>query len=119
MLTQFPPFKVTVLAAAFLLSGCAGLTPLAKVSPDASVTTIPALTPSATATLRSDLAIERWWTLFGDPALEQLMTEALARNYDLEAAVARVREAQASLDIARAAQSPTLDAQARSSRDQR
>ena len=46
------------------------------------------------------------------------MDEALARNEDLESAVARVREAQASLDVARAAQSPTLDANTRASRAQ-
>lgn len=61
-------------------------------------------------------SIERWWTLLGDPALERRMDEALARNADLEVALARVREAQATLDGARGGQSPTLDAKASAGR---
>ncbi|HXF65492.1 MAG TPA: TolC family protein [Burkholderiales bacterium] len=32
---------------------------------------------------------DRWWTLYGDPALERLVEEALAHNQDLAAALAR------------------------------
>jgi multidrug efflux system outer membrane protein len=45
---------------------------------------------------------ERWWTLFGDPALDALIVEGLAHNQDLALAVARVDEARA---FARVAQS--------------
>jgi multidrug efflux system outer membrane protein len=38
---------------------------------------------------------DRWWSLFGDPALDQLVDEALANNRDLALAVARVDEARA------------------------
>jgi multidrug efflux system outer membrane protein len=73
--------------------------------------------PSVTATVKPELSIERWWTVFGDQALERLVEEGLAHNADLEAAVARVREARAVLDQARASQMPTLDSQARASRE--
>ena len=31
---------------------------------------------------------EKWWTVFGDPVLAELVDEALAANYDLKAAAA-------------------------------
>jgi multidrug efflux system outer membrane protein len=79
-------------------------------------TEVPHLKPSTSPTIQS-ISIHRWWTLFGDLALERLIDEALAHNADLESAIARVREAQASLRLVRAAQSPTLDAKAGSARN--
>src|SRR5579885_1984404 len=43
-----------------------------------------------------------WWRVFDDPVLAQLVGEALAHNFDLEAAVARVEEARARVGIAAA-----------------
>jgi outer membrane protein, multidrug efflux system len=40
----------------------------------------------------------RWWRQFDDPVLEQLETAALASNFDLQVAVARVRQARAVFD---------------------
>jgi outer membrane protein, multidrug efflux system len=37
----------------------------------------------------------RWWSQFEDPMLDRLMTQALARNFDLATAVARVGQARA------------------------
>jgi multidrug efflux system outer membrane protein len=65
-----------------------------------------------------DARIDRWWLAFGDAELARLIDEALARNADLEAAVARVRQAQANADAAGASQWPTLDAQVQSGRAQ-
>ena len=48
-----------------------------------------------------------WWQLFGDPTLTALEEEATARNYDLQAAMARVEQARATAGIARAAFFPT------------
>ena len=107
--------RLLVAACALALAACATAP---EVKPAASVTAIPELAPGAAATLRNDLAIDRWWSLFGDPVLDRLMEEALARNADLETAVARVHEAQATLDVVRAAQSFTLDANYSSSRSQ-
>lgn len=84
--------------------------------PSAVLKAVPEIAPAASVVVRKGLAIERWWTVFGDAALERLMDEALAHNEDLESAVARVREAQAVLQVTRAGQSPTVDAQVKGSR---
>src|SRR5262249_34898590 len=78
----------------------------------------PELAPSATATLKP-IGIDRWWTVFGDDALDRFIEEALAHNADLETAVARVSEAKASLDVVHAAQSPTLDVQVQTGREKK
>src|SRR5262245_16654093 len=53
---------------------------------------------------------ERWWTLYGDPALNGLVEEALAYNQDLALAAARVDEARAQVTITDSARMPTIDA---------
>jgi multidrug efflux system outer membrane protein len=53
---------------------------------------------------------ERWWEIYGDPALDRLVDEALAHNRDLALAVARVDEARALARIAEAERYPALDA---------
>ncbi|MFT4191311.1 MAG: TolC family protein, partial [Comamonas sp.] len=44
-------------------------------------------------------ASARWWERFGDPALNQLIDEALARNNDLASAALNVRQAQLEADL--------------------
>lgn len=51
-----------------------------------------------------------WWTVFGDETLNGLESEASAANPDLKAAAARVRQSRASLDAARSAWFPDLNA---------
>lgn len=53
---------------------------------------------------------DRWWTLFGDEALDRLVDEALARNQDLALATARVDEARALARVADAELVPAVDA---------
>lgn len=53
---------------------------------------------------------ERWWTLFGDEALDRLVDEALARNQDLALATARVDEARALARVADSELVPAVDA---------
>jgi multidrug efflux system outer membrane protein len=52
----------------------------------------------------------RWWTLYGDPALDQLIDEALAYNQDLALATARVDEARAQARVADSLFWPAVDA---------
>lgn len=54
---------------------------------------------------------ERWWTLYGDPALDRLIEEALAHNQDLALAAARVDEARALVQVSDSARMPSVDAQ--------
>ena len=54
--------------------------------------------------------VERdWWKLFKDPVLDDLMAKALGANLDLQAAVARVEEAEAAAREAGAALTPSVD----------
>ena len=60
-------------------------------------------------TLSQPLAVERWWTLFYDAALDRLVDEALANNLDLKLALARVEQARANVLLARADLYPSVN----------
>jgi multidrug efflux system outer membrane protein len=53
---------------------------------------------------------QKWWTIFDDPTLQQLIRTALANNFDVRVAAARIDEAQAQFKITRANQYPTISA---------
>ena len=55
------------------------------------------------------LADVAWWTLFEDEVLQTLIRTALAENYDLRLAVARILDAQAQVVATRSFQFPTID----------
>lgn len=50
-----------------------------------------------------------WWGVFKDPALQDLIREALSNNYDLRAAAARVEEARAVIGTAASQLFPQAD----------
>ena len=54
------------------------------------------------------LADLKWFELFKDEKLQELIKEALANNYDLREAVARIDAARANYGIARSNQFPTI-----------
>src|ERR1700735_5571036 len=58
----------------------------------------------------SSLADLKWWEVFKDEKLQDLIRAALAANYDLRDAVARVEQARGSLGITRSNQFPQLGA---------
>lgn len=60
----------------------------------------------------------RWWRIYEDTQLEQVVDEALKNNADLAIAVARVDEARALIREAEAGFLPTLDAQGGATRQQ-
>jgi multidrug efflux system outer membrane protein len=49
----------------------------------------------------------QWWQVYQDPVLTQLIHTAIAQNYDVRIAAARVLEAQAQVGITRANQLPS------------
>jgi outer membrane protein, multidrug efflux system len=57
----------------------------------------------------SSLGNEQWWQVYQDPALTQLIHTAIAQNYDVRIAAARVLEAQAQVGITRANQLPSAN----------
>jgi outer membrane protein, multidrug efflux system len=56
------------------------------------------------------LGDEKWWDVFQDDTLQQLIRTALTQNYDVRLAAARILEAQAQLGITRADQFPAVSA---------
>jgi outer membrane protein, multidrug efflux system len=58
----------------------------------------------------ASLADFKWWQVFKDEKLQELERTALAQNYDLRDAVARVEAARANLGITRSDQFPNLAA---------
>ena len=61
------------------------------------------------ASQASALGNERWWQVYQDPVLTQLIHTAIANNYDVRIAAARVLEAQAQVGITRANQLPSAN----------
>ena len=59
----------------------------------------------------------KWWDLYTDTVLQGLIRQALAYNKDMQIAVARVRETEASRRIAKADIFPRVDAKAGGQRD--
>src|SRR5579864_8341923 len=55
----------------------------------------------------SSLGNEGWWQVYQDPVLAQLIHTAIADNYDVRIAAARVLEAQAQVGITRSSQLPS------------
>ena len=61
--------------------------------------------PAPQATSLADL---KWWEVFRDDKLQELIRTALTANYDLRQAVARVDEARANVSVTRSNQFPQL-----------
>ncbi|PYT25397.1 MAG: transporter [Acidobacteria bacterium] len=101
------PFTVSGLLAACLLTGCA-------VGPDyhrptvQTPSTFRAPTPQPTPEAAS-LADLKWWEVFKDEKLQELIRTSLVENYDLRDAVARVEAARANLGITRSDQFPNAE----------
>jgi multidrug efflux system outer membrane protein len=59
------------------------------------------------AVAASSLGNEQWWQVYQDPVLMQLIHTAIAQNYDVRIAAARVLQAQAQVGITRSNQLPS------------
>jgi outer membrane protein, multidrug efflux system len=66
--------------------------------------------PNSVASTAISLGDEKWWEVFGDPQLQDLIRIALKQNYDVRIAAERVLESQAQLGVTRSAEFPTLNA---------
>jgi outer membrane protein, multidrug efflux system len=62
----------------------------------------------AASTSSASLGDQKWWEVFEDQQLQQLIRTALQQNYDVRIAATHVLEAQAQLGITRANQYPTV-----------
>ncbi|MGA2575505.1 MAG: efflux transporter outer membrane subunit [Bryobacteraceae bacterium] len=102
-------FPIIVMPMAIVLAGCtvgpnyrrpAVATPASFRAPEPL--------PADQAASLADL---KWFEVFKDPELQNLVRTGLAQNYDLRDAVARVQQARASLGITRSNQFPQLSAE--------
>ena len=64
----------------------------------------------STQAATSSLGDEKWWEVFQDKQLQELIRTAIQNNYDVNIAAARIVKAQAQLGITRADQLPTISA---------
>lgn len=87
-----------LLAPAAALAGC--LSHAHLDTPDVSLPAAFEAPPQATTgTLRPE-ALDRWWTLFNDPQLTELVDEALAASPDAKSAFAKLQQARANREQA-------------------
>ena len=96
--------RALFLIAALLSAGCA-------VGPNyhrPAIQTPPAFRGATDAPTTESLADAKWPALFNDPQLTALLTTALADNYDVRIAAARILQARAQLGIARSNLFPTV-----------
>src|ERR1700680_4025442 len=100
--------RIILVLVAVLLTGCA-------VGPNYTRPSLavpqsfraPEPLPPAQAASFADL---KWFEVFKDEKLQELIRTSLERNYDLRDAIARVEEARASFGITRSNQFPTFGA---------
>ena len=71
-----------------------------------------AATAGAPVAEQTSLADQKWWELFHDEQLQELIRTAVRQNFDVRIAAARVAEARAQVGITRADQFPRVDASA-------
>jgi outer membrane protein, multidrug efflux system len=102
-----PWLAATLTMATAVLSGC-------DVGPDYRhpVVALPAGWREADDTSHAVWPAEDWWRGFGSPQLNEFIGKAEAQNFDVAAAIARVREADGQLRIAGATLLPTVGATA-------
>jgi NodT family efflux transporter outer membrane factor (OMF) lipoprotein len=108
------PRAAVAAAVAALVAGCA-------VGPHYTAPDSRALAPASYAVadpaFAATPASDRWWTVFSDPVLDELIDRALAGNPDLATAEARVQQARAAARVAGAALYPAANFDAQVSRD--
>jgi len=105
------PSLVPALALSAALAGCA-------VGPDfrRPEVNLPAAFEQSSATAASPAIERNWWKLFSDATLNRLVDRALADNANLQAAVARIEQADAVLREAGSTLFPQVDLGANANR---
>ena len=100
--------RLALIAPALLLSACTlgpdYKRPEVNAPPDYRSTIAPSTDPS--------LGEFGWWQLYPDEALQALLREGLANNYDVRVAAARIVDARSQVTIARSFQFPEVNGNA-------
>ena len=100
--------RLLTLSGALVLTGCAAVGPDYR-SPAPEAPSQAPFVSSRSPTFTQDQPPGRWWSLFADPLLDQLVEEALAANTDLRVAGANLARARALLRETRAGRLPSTD----------
>ena len=95
-------------AAALLLAGCAVGPNYSRPNVNVPTTFRGAMDASSASPSAASLGDQKWWEVFQDTQLQQLIRTALQQNYDVRIAATRVLEAQAQVGITRADQFPVV-----------
>jgi multidrug efflux system outer membrane protein len=93
-----------------LLSGCAVGPNYKRPTVDVPGTYRGAMPQETAQPAAESLGDQKWWEVFQDQQLHDLIHAALERNYDVRIAATRILEAQAQVGITRADQLPTINA---------
>jgi len=93
-----------------LLSGCTVGPNYKRPSVDVPGTYRGAVPQEAQQPAAESLGDQKWWEIFQDKQLQDLVHTALQQNYDVRIAATRILQAQAELGITRADQLPTISA---------
>jgi outer membrane protein, multidrug efflux system len=101
---------VAVSLVMLLTSGCAVGPNYKRPSVDVPGTYRGAMPPEAPQPAAESLGDQKWWEVFQDKQLQDLIRTALQQNYDVRIAATRILEARAQLGIVRADQLPTISA---------
>ena len=105
-------FTVLLSASVIGLSGCASLSNLSKMKPDATVVTpseVVAVPPVWDEAAPEDLPTTDWVGSLSDRTLSQLVNEALESNTNIRSAAARLDAAASRAKIARADKLPSVN----------
>jgi multidrug efflux system outer membrane protein len=108
-----PQLHATALAATVLLAACSVAPTYQR--PDAQVgaafkESVPESAQWKLAQPSDALARGEWWTIFGDPKLDELQAEAARANQTLRAGFARLAQARAAAGIAESQRFPQIEA---------
>ncbi len=105
---------VSVSLVMLLFSGCAVGPNYKRPSADVPGTYRGAAPQEAQQPAAESLGDQKWWEVFQDPQLQNLIHTALRQNYDVRIAATRILEAHAQVGITRADGLPTISAGAQS-----
>jgi outer membrane protein, multidrug efflux system len=93
---------------ALLLSGCAVGPNYKRPRVNVPGTYRGAIPQEATRPAAESIGDQKWWEVFQDPQIQDLIRTALQQNYDVRIAATRILQAQAQVGITRADQLPTI-----------
>jgi NodT family efflux transporter outer membrane factor (OMF) lipoprotein len=98
-----PRLGLTLIASMLALGGCMTVGPDYKLPEGAAVNAPYANAPiegAADAPVTQGTAPSKWWRLYDDPALDELVSEALISNADLRVAAANLARSRAEVEFA-------------------